>query len=144
MDELNFDLAVKEVAATIGGKKYTLREASEDAAIKYKNALARSVRVADGKVVGSDGVGDAQALLVSLCLFETIADDAGRPAGERNVPLVTVRGWPARVVRPLFHRAEQISGLEDGPKDPPARIAALRAELASLEKQQAEGERAKN
>lgn len=101
-NDLNFDdLDLIEISIPIDGAVYTLREASEDAAAKYQNALSRCTQLTDGKVSGITGpLADSQSLLVSLCLF----DEKGR-----FVPQSKVRQWPSRVVKRLFEKAAEIS-----------------------------------
>lgn len=62
----------------------------------------------DGSVQLGDAA-DVQAVLVSECLHEL--DKDGKEF--RNAPLVTVRNWPARVVRPLFDKAMDMGGLRE-------------------------------
>jgi len=103
-----YDLTVKETPVTVGGTKYILREASEDAACQYRNAAVRGAKMVNGTVTMGDA-GNVQALLVSLCLFEV--NDLGDTF--RVTPLVTVKGWPARVVRPLFDWIKRESMLDE-------------------------------
>lgn len=124
MNELNLDdLTPIEVPVSLGGKKYLLREATEAAAATYRNASVA------GATLGSEGgetritglppdIGGLQSLLVSLCLWELNAD--GKPT--RTVPRAVVKTWPARMVRPLFDKAQEISGLKEeeaGSENPP-------------------------
>ena len=66
------DLAPVTVPVTLGKRKYLLREASEDAACKYRNASLAGAEISNvsGQVtvrrVGS--MADVEPLLVSLCL----------------------------------------------------------------------------
>jgi len=109
--QVEYDLKVQEVPVTIGGTKYLLREASEDAACQYRNAAMRGAKMTDGTVT-LGGAADVEPLLVSLCLFEMDASGAVI----RNVPLVTVKNWPARVVKPLFNKVKEMSSLDETPK----------------------------
>ena len=118
MHDLNFeDLTPIERPVSIGQKKYILREASEGAACQYRNATLKGARMADGKIVGMDGVADAEPLLVSLCLHPVGPNDKIRLDTSGNpVPtdLRIIRAWPPRVVRALFDTLKEISpGLEE-------------------------------
>lgn len=127
MDTMNFDdLTLIEIPVSINKEKFFLREATEDAARQYRNASVAAARMEDGKVVGVSGVGDIQSLLISLCLFTA---DTGK-----NIPLSVVRGWPSRIVRPLFDKAKEISQLDE--KDTAAtleeKITKLQEQLSSI------------
>ena len=101
------DLTPIEIPVSIGGKKFLLREATEDAAVKYRNKLAAAGRMVDGKVVGIGDIADAEPLLVSLCLlelYEVNGPDGLPQQRERPVLLSTVRGWPAKVVKAIFDK----------------------------------------
>jgi hypothetical protein len=113
------DLAPIEIPVTMGKKQYILREASEAVAAKWRNHNMQGIRVVGGKVAGMDGVGDTQALLVSLCLCETDENGAvltikvGNEEIPKTVPLAEVRRWHSRIVGPLFDRAKAISKLDE-------------------------------
>lgn len=97
------DLSLVEIPVNIDGASYVLREASEDAARQYQNAITRCTQLQDGKVSGISGpLADTQSMLVSLCLFS---------ADGKRVPETKVRQWPARVVSRLFDKAKDISEL---------------------------------
>jgi hypothetical protein len=152
-EEMVFD-DVDRVAipVTIAGVKYVLLEASEEASCKFRNALLRCTRPGpDGKPTSYDGVADTESLLVSLCLYA--ADDVGnvrtgrdgRPDPRHLVPLATLRSWPARVVRELARKAQEVSGLGGGPAEagtPPA--AGADAETPRNGEADGEAEAAKN
>lgn len=119
-DEMVFDsLEPKVVPVRIGGAKYTLREASGDAAVRWRNAILKTTRITDGKPSGIDGMADTEPLLVSLCLFDE---------GGKNVPITTVRGWPQRVQSALFAKVKEISGLNPE-EDTRASLLEARAEI---------------
>jgi len=104
-----FDLQPRQIKVEIGDKSYVLKEASEDAAAKYQNALFRSTTLGpDMKPVKVDGLADIEPLLVSLCLYD----------GEENlVPLDVIRSWPARIVKKLYQWVRENSDLEGGEGD---------------------------
>lgn len=127
------DLEPIRISVTIGKKKYVLREASEDAACKYRNASTNCARMDNGRVTGISGpIADVEPILVSLCLFEVYEHQ--REQKERPVTLQQVRSWPARNVKPLFDRIIEISGLreEEDVEALERRIETDRERLASL------------
>lgn len=133
-ERLDFsDLSSTAIDIPIGKSIYILREASGDAAIKYRNAVLKATKLSDGKVSGLDGLADTEAYLVHLCLFETLRDSAGSPTGERNVPIPTIRNWPNRVQKALYDRAKKISSLEEK-----ATKESLTKQLNEIKKQLAE------
>lgn len=99
------DLKIREVPVALGEANYVLREASEDAAVTYRNASMSKAKVADGKVIGVAGIADVEPLLVGLCLFASGSDT---PVGEEFV-----RRLPSRVVKPLYQWVIAESGLLD-------------------------------
>ncbi len=106
-----------EIAYSIQGKNYTLREASESAAIKWRDRMMQGLRIGEsGKIVGFSSLSGAEPLLVHLCLFD----------GEnKNVPLSVVEGWPSRVVKVLHEKAKEISDLGEEENDPDPEIIDL-------------------
>lgn len=134
MEPLNFDdIALIEIPVKIGSKRYVLREATGDAACKYKNAQMACAKFnADGKPAGVGNMADTEPLLVSLCLFEV--DDQGQPL-KTSVPLQTVRGWPARIQKALFEKVQAISQLEikETKETLTEKIDRMREQLGRLE-----------
>lgn len=129
---LHFDLAVTEIPVELGERKYVLREASEGAACQFRNAITKAAKMADGKVVGIENIGDVEPLLVSLCLFEVLPDGGTKNIG---VPIQVVRGWPARVVKQLFAKAKEISELDEAAETEEAieqQIARLQERLNAM------------
>ena len=92
------------IPVKIGTGDYTLREATGDAAARYKNSLLRGVEFTDGKPTKAGCAGDGDAFLVSLCLFTV----NGGPVSNSKV-----RSWPDRIVRVLAKKAKELSELED-------------------------------
>lgn len=133
------DLERVLIPVKLGKKNYVLAEASEDAAVKYNNASMKATKFnEEGKAVSVDGVADVEPLLVSMCLFE--ADDQGKPQYDKEgnligaVALGFVRSLPARIVKPLFERAQAISGLSQKTKT----VMDIDKEIAKLYKQRNE------
>lgn len=99
------DLTWREEPFIVGGVHYTLREASGEARVKYKNAAMNSVTLGeDGKTHRIDGAANVEPLLVSLCLF----DENGK-----NVPRNVIMGWPGRIQSAAFDRIKKISDLDN-------------------------------
>jgi len=108
--ELDFeDLTPIELPVKIAGKEYLLREASGEDARIYNNARMRGVQMEGDKILSlpEDSAG-IPSLLVSRCLWET---KDGKPTA--RVAIQKVRGWPERVIKPLFEKAKDISELQD-------------------------------
>lgn len=114
------ELKLKEIPVTLGKDKYTLREATEDAACAWRNATMSKMEMTDGKVSGMGGVADVEPLLVSMCLFNSEGKNVGEPF---------VRALPSRIVKPLFEWIQEVSGLKEkdagkeGPNSTPANSA---------------------
>lgn len=110
------DLETIKVPVTISTTKYLLIEASEDDARKYRNAATSAGKIVfrenEDREVQPGNIGDLQSYLLSLCLHEL--DQNG--VAIRTAPLVTIRSWPARVVKSLFARAKEISDLTEAPE----------------------------
>lgn len=101
-------LEPQEVPVTIAGEKYILREATHETIRRVRNAVVASTKLDDkGKPVSIAAAGDADSLLVSMCLFKPVG------AGFESTPLATVRGWPDRVVKKLADAVRQISDMDD-------------------------------
>lgn len=89
------------------GRSYVIKEASGDVVARWKNMMAKEVRMRDGSVVGLNNVADFEPILVSMCLFENTGSQ------EKPVPVVVIRSWPNRVVTRIFETVKSISGLDD-------------------------------
>jgi hypothetical protein len=135
VDQMNFDLEPLEVQVTVGGKSYVLREASEDAACKWRNKIMSSTKLTDGKPSSIDGIGDSEPLLVSLCLWEQHSSTKDE-VKQLKVPLEVVRSWPSRVVKKLHKWVMENSDLEEKPKtrtEIEKAISDLNVQLKNLE-----------
>lgn len=134
MEKLVFDSLepVTVPAMRVGNVEYVLTEASEAAASRYRNFCTQQLRFGtDGKLAALGNVADAQALLVSLCLWE-IKEHNGAPQ-RLPVPLQTIQKWPSRVVGPLFEQAKRISGIDQETEETiQKRIDADTAKLEEL------------
>lgn len=117
------------IPVTVQGKEYVLKEATGDAATKYRERILRATVLGpDGKPTKMNGVASADPYLLSLCLFTK----NGHP-----VPESTIRSWSNRVYKALFERLLTISEMEVQQET----IEALEEKLTELKRQQ---ESAKN
>lgn len=113
------------IRKNIGGVWYELREASEAASVRYKDAATACFQYnADGKAVSVKNAASVEPLLISLCLF--VVDETKPENQWKPVPEAVIRAWPARVCKWLFDKAKEISELND------------METVESLEKQKAE------
>jgi len=105
--DLDFsDLELQEVPIIFAGKNYTLREASGEAAVRYRNALTDSADIGEGgKVTRLKNIASVEPLLVSLCLFT----ESGKRLSAQGVAQL----FPARVLKKIFDTAMKISGLKE-------------------------------
>jgi len=118
----NFDdLTPISIPVTYNKSQYTLREASGDAACRYRNAvMACTVMSPEGNIIGVRDVASVEPLLVSLCLY----DSQGA-----NVPQEIIRTWPGRIVRQLFITARDISELS--PEETEESLLKQQSEIAA-------------
>jgi hypothetical protein len=115
-----------EVPVKIAGESYSLREADGETAATWKSARAASIRFVKGEMVGTKGLGDLQAVLLSGCLFRVLEDDK-----ECGVSKKTILKWPEKVSSALYDRAMEISGLSEKGDD----LETLREQRSKLDEQ---------
>lgn len=128
-DPYNFDEAVPaEVPVTYKNERMFLREASGDAAARYRNAVMKATKLTDGKVSSIDGMADVEPYLVSLCLWRKIN------GVESQVPLDVVRQMPARMVKKLYAKARSISDLDEVAEQPLVKVLSLPGSPVTLER----------
>ncbi len=120
----DMDIAPREVEFKLGGVQHVLKEASADAARRYRNTAVKAAKMSDGKVTGLDGVADVEPLLVSLCLFKR------EEKGDKPIKLDDVLKMPSRVTKRMFERAKEISDLDEGADE-----ESLRKQIAALQQQ---------
>lgn len=113
LEAMNFDdLAPVSVPVSVKKEKYLLTEASAGAAIAYDNAKMKAMRMADGKLVGFEGMYDADLVLLSSCLHR-VDKGTGQVVTLNGLPVPTpvqvIRNWPDRVYKPLVARLKEIS-----------------------------------
>lgn len=142
-DDVDFsDLTTIEITKKIGPHTYVIREASGDAACKYRNALMRSTKLGpDGKPSAYEGLADADPLLVSMCLFRL----EGQKGNEKYIPVSVgeVRAWPNKVQSYLVDKVRKISelGNEDNEEELQKQIEELQKRIEELREK---GSKAKN
>lgn len=104
-EAMNLDPTPVEIEVNIGEKKYTLKEATGEVASKYRTYVMVNARSNEYK----PAAGEIDIYLLSMCLF----DDQGKA-----VSTATLKTWPARVLKPLFLKAQEIGNLNlSAPKD---------------------------
>lgn len=126
-DSLNFDLTPVEVPVTIGGEKYVLCEASETAASRYQDVGIEEAEWSDGQIVKMKGISKRRVILLTECLKKVVQGLKGEELRE-PVSALTIRSWPVRITTPLYEKAEEISGLEEGTEE------VLLKQIADLQK----------
>lgn len=126
------DETPQEFLVCYRGQRYILTEPSEAAAINFRNASLKGAHFAmkDGKPSSAkmEGGAEAQAILLSGCLCQTIPDNNAPPHlkdkegkgwqvkrdKDKNVvhvPIYELRGWSSKVVKPLFEKCKEIGDL---------------------------------
>lgn len=126
-----------EVPVTLGGKRYVLREAPGSVAADWRNAqyrAAQAVRGPDGEYRGPGEIGGTDAILVGGCLFPESTPQA--------VGTQFALALPARILRPLFETAKEISHLGERVwtvEELRREISFLQDKLADLERHEANG-----
>ncbi len=109
------DLAPRQCHVTGPDRKgYILREASVDAAVKFRNASAKAGRWDGDKVIGFGDVADSEVVLVVNCLCLTEGDKGEAILFKRNdVPHLiqesTLRSWPIATLTKMFEWVKENS-----------------------------------
>lgn len=110
------DVTLREVPVRIGGHDYVLREASEAAAVEWRNSQLAGVTFdpTSGKPKTVNGVASIEPTLVSRCLFRI------GPDGKTTIPvnIKTISGWPQAKVKALYDKVKELSGLDEEEKKP--------------------------
>lgn len=112
------------------GNHYILREASGDAAVKWRDEVFKSTILTDGKVSGVKNLASTEPYLVSLCCFKL------GPDGTSRIPMTAamVRDFPAHVLKRLYNKVVHISKLkEEDANTLDEKIAKAKKELKELE-----------
>lgn len=144
-EAMEFDGSLIVIPVTIGDKKYLLKEASEAACRKFRNAQMSCTKYdSEGNTRTIEGLADGQALLLSMCLFELeIGADGTSVIQEKVVQVSQLAKFSGRVVKKLYTRCFEISELAEVPT-----LKELKKERVELDKQieklEKEEETAKN
>lgn len=117
---MNFDsLELIQKKLTLAGQAHVMVEASEAVAVRFNSARGKATRMVKGEVVGVEGAGELQPLLVSLCLYRATKEGElprnkdGEPDPRFLVPERTVRGLPSRIVKKMFKWIRETSDLDE-------------------------------
>ena len=149
LDYTEDDLRPTEIIVSLGTRKFVLRSANGDAAIKYKNALIKRVTFgSEGNAQKVDGLADVEPLLLVWCMRECVLDAEGEPKpGEfikMSPNLDDVRSWPPKVITAYHTKITEISEMDeedDTIESLTQQKEAIKKKLAKLE---ADGDPAKN
>jgi hypothetical protein len=128
LEDILFDDLTPKVKRipNLNGKEYVLLEPTEGDAVAYRNAVMKSVRMADGKMIGLVDAAEVEPLLVSKCIREVVPNPKTGVEERRPVQIQVVRGWPSKVVKRLFNDAKEMGELDEkDSKERTALIAAL-------------------
>lgn len=111
-------------------REYLLVEASEAAAVRWKNGCIRGAKMDDGKVTSVDLIADVEPRLVADCLVVVKngvpqKDPLGNYVTES---LTEVLKLPPRVVEPMFNWIIEVSRLQPKPT-----ADSLRKQIKSLQ-----------
>lgn len=107
------DVMPIEVPVNIAGQAYVLREASGDAACRYRNARSNCTKFVNGEFAGVDGpIADADPRLVSDCLFKVVTMADGKIVYSK-VEEKVVRSWPDRIQKALALQIKEVSRIDD-------------------------------
>lgn len=109
------DLKWIEIPVKYKGKKYLLIEANTEAARQFRNASSRGLKMQDGKVVGVEGAGDVEPLMISLCLFELydVNENGQIVTKRRKLIREQINELPSRVAKRCFDTIMKISELNE-------------------------------
>ncbi len=148
-DQFDFDspdLAPRTMPVKYRGVEYELREATESAAIKYRDTFITRAKFNDeGKFSGVGAISEGEALLVSMCLYEKLPNGQfkiGPDGRDISCRLEEIKGWPAKVVKPLFNWVRKNSDLVEQPDTPEEledQISKLQQRLVKVRRGEKDG-----
>ena len=112
-DRYEFDLTETTFPVTLNKQNYLLVEANSETGTQFKAQTLKGITMdqhenGTKKINGLENIAGNEAYLVSRCLFKL--DDAG---WRHAVDLATVKSWPNRIVKALYEKAREISGLKE-------------------------------
>lgn len=98
----SYTRTLKEEEVDIDGEMYKIREMNGEDRDKWLNNWYSRMRTDEkGNILGIQQYQDAQAYLISLCLF----DPQSKP-----VPITEIRKFPGSMQRGLFDQCQEING----------------------------------
>jgi hypothetical protein len=104
------DLEPKTALVRFGPRRFVVRELSAADQIKHNNALEKyRIRGEDGRFVGlSEGWGEADLVLCSLCVFENVASNGDGYEIGSPLNLEDIHAWPDRVREALVGKIVEL------------------------------------
>lgn len=107
-ETIKLDLSLQSREYEIEGKKYSLVEASAEAAKAYKNAMTGGMVFSKGgETIQITGLGDIEITLVSFCLYLVEGDK------KTLVSIENLKRWPNRIIRQMFDWVKEVSELSE-------------------------------
>lgn len=116
----------------LNNEKFRLKEALETAHIAYKNVAIQNMKVSEEKGGEFTGGADADAVLVSKCLFKLVEDSKEQP-----IQLHFVKSLPRKIFTRLYTWIRKNSGMDEEQETEEfltKRIASDTTKLANLQK----------
>jgi hypothetical protein len=114
------DLFLKQQPVRLGSKRYVLLQATQAVQAEQRSRMAAGIQVnEDGVPVGIKDLGNADGLLLSMCLYEATEDGNlallpdGSPDPARRVPLEVISRWPDTITSRL---TKALSAMDGPPK----------------------------
>lgn len=104
MGELAFVTTLKELAVTIDGKPYLLKELDGKGQSQWRNSLGGDYGIDEDEkaFIKNINLEDPELCLLSLCLYDTEG---------HLVPRSVMEKWPSTILRKLYDAAQELSGL---------------------------------
>lgn len=100
-------------SATGEMEAFILQEPGASAGVRYQDKKSKAHIIRDNKLVGIDGINEADLDLLTHCVFKRIVLDGNREALE-DVNPDYVRSWPYRVYAPLLTKLKEMCPELDG------------------------------
>lgn len=135
-DELTFDsLEPREFSFKLRNpgtgelESFVLQEPGASAGVHYQDMKAKAHIIRDNKLVGIDGINEADLDLLTGCVFKRTVIDGNREALEEVNPAY-VRSWPYRVYAPLLDRLKEMCPELEGRET----VESVDKKIANLQK----------
>lgn len=127
IDNFDFSIAPRTYPVKINGEDFVLREATDDAKIKYLDAV-RATPTFDtkGKVTGfsTSNTFTGEGILLAECLCKTLDGGVLMP----HFSLAAIRKWPSRITDKLVAKIKEMSEMDKTDKE---ERDAVKKELAT-------------